>query len=362
MSEVEDRESKTEEPTEKKLSEAAEKGNVPLSREAVTFGSFCALLIALEIFALPATREIAETLRLLLGASGVLRLDDREAAQIVIASLLSHVAMALLPVVMTLALGSIIGALLQNPPHAAFQRLAPQLSRISPSAGWKRIFGLSGLGEFVKLAVKCVVVTAIALLVMRSQLGEVAAMLIRDPTLTPMGLLNVLLPVVASLTVAALILGIGDIAWSRMKWRRDLRMSRQELKEEHKEAEGDPLLKSRIRTIARQRTSRRMMKKVPTATLVITNPTHYAVALRYVREENAAPVVVAKGIDHVALRIKSIADEKQIPIIENRSLARALYDRAPLDSMIPEEFYRAVAEIIHFLHMRRAAAPQPHTR
>jgi len=320
------------------------------------------LLIALQIFALPATREIAQALRLLLGASGVLRLDDREAAQIVITSLLWHAAIALLPILATLALGSVIGTLLQNPPHAALQRIAPQLSRISPSSGGKRLFGLSGLGEFVKLTVKCVIVTVIALLVIRSQLGEVAAMLIRDPTLTPIGLLNVLLPVVTSLTVAALGLGAGDIAWSRMKWRRDLRMSRQELKEEHKEAEGDPLLKSRIRTIARQRTSRRMMKKVPTATLVITNPTHYAVALRYVREENAAPVVVAKGIDHVALRIRSIADDNRIPTIENRALARALYDRAPLDSMIPEEFYRAVAEIIHFLHMRRVAAPPSYIR
>lgn len=129
-------------------------------------------------------------------------------------------------------------------------------------------------------------------------------------------------------------------------------MTHQEVKQEMKEAEGDPHLKARIRSIARQRSSRRMLDNLPAASMVITNPTHYAVALRYVRGEGGAPVVVAKGVDHMALRIREVASEHSVPLIENRPLARGLYEQVDIDEQIPPEFYRAVAEIIHYLNAR----------
>jgi flagellar biosynthetic protein FlhB len=138
----------------------------------------------------------------------------------------------------------------------------------------------------------------------------------------------------------------------RHKWLRDLRMTKQEIKDEAKEAEGDPAIKMRIRMLARQRLKRRMMAAVPKATVVIANPTHYAVALRYVRSEGGAPRVVAKGRDSLALRIRSTAEQSGIPVIENKALARALYESVPLDATLAPEFYRAVAEIISVI-MRR---------
>ena len=137
---------------------------------------------------------------------------------------------------------------------------------------------------------------------------------------------------------------------ARIRWRRELRMTRQEIKEEMKEAEGDPFIKARIRALGRQRSSSRMLEKLPGASVVITNPTHYAVALRYAREDGGAPVVVAKGVDHLARRIREIATEHEVPLVENRPLARSLFDQVEVDAQIPPEFYRAVAEIIHYLN------------
>jgi flagellar biosynthesis protein FlhB len=149
----------------------------------------------------------------------------------------------------------------------------------------------------------------------------------------------------------------ADVVWSRIKWRMDLRMSKQEIKDEHKQAEGDPLMRARRLSLARDRSRRRMLAAVPRATVVIANPTHYAVALRYVRGDHAAPVVVAKGLDHIALKIREIAESHEIPVVEDKALARSLYDAVTLDRPIPPEFYKAIAEIILFLMSQSAAGP-----
>ena len=171
-----------------------------------------------------------------------------------------------------------------------------------------------------------------------------------DPALLPSLLRDLASDALLPLLILSLLLALADLVWSRFRWRRDLRMTKQEVKEEMKEAEGNPFIKGRIRGLARQRSSRRMLEKLPEASMVITNPTHYAVALRYRREEGGAPVVIAKGVDHMARKIREIATENQIPLIENRPLARSLYDQVEIDAQIPPEFYRAVAEIIHYLN------------
>ena len=149
---------------------------------------------------------------------------------------------------------------------------------------------------------------------------------------------------------------VADIVWSRFKWRVDLRMTRQELKDEIKQSEGDPLVKSRLRSLARDRARRRMIAAVPSATVVIANPTHYAVALKYDRAKGGAPLVVAKGVDLVALRIREVACRHSVPIVEDKPLARALYEAVEVDQWIPPEFYRAVAKILHFLYSRPVRA------
>ncbi len=148
---------------------------------------------------------------------------------------------------------------------------------------------------------------------------------------------------------AVAVLAFADFAWTRFKWRRDLRMSRQELKEEMKQAQGDPLVKARMRSLAMDRARRRMMASVPKASFVVANPTHYAIALRYVREEGGAPLVLAKGKGLVALKIREIAEMNNVPVLERRELARAMFDLVDVDKMIPPDLYRPVAELIHFL-------------
>jgi flagellar biosynthetic protein FlhB len=144
----------------------------------------------------------------------------------------------------------------------------------------------------------------------------------------------------------------ADIVWTRFRWRSDLRMTRQEVKDELKQSEGDPAVKSRLRSLARDRARRRMIGAVPKATVVIANPTHYAIALKYDRAKGGAPLVVAKGADLIALRIREMATKHSIPIVEDKPLARALYDAVEVDQWIPPEFYRAVAKILHFLYSR----------
>jgi flagellar biosynthesis protein FlhB len=353
MAENDDRQSKTEEPTEKKLSDAVEKGNVPVSREMTTLGSLLAILLICKMLIVWPGQHVVRSLGHLLAGSGNIRLEDREDAAILISQTALHVLYAVLPVLAILSCGGIIASLVQSMPQANSQRITPAWSRISPMSGWKRIFGAQGLVEFLKSLFKFAAVAAIAAIVVKSQIITMLNILETDPASIPRIILDMCIRIVVALCVVSVTLAAADFAWARFKWRRDLRMTRQEIKDEHKQAEGDPLIKFRIRTIARQRTSRRMMAKLPAATMVIANPTHFAVALRYVREEGGAPVVIAKGIDHLALRIRETAETHAIPVVENKPLARALYEQVAIDAAIPAEFYKAVAEIIHFLQLRK---------
>lgn len=352
MADTEDQESRTEEPTEKRISDALEKGNTPSARDAVLLGSLMSILfVCVFMAAWPATR-LALTLQTLLASSGTVRLDDREAAAVVLASVLSDAAAAILPVLAILAAGPVIASVVQSAPSPVSNRIAPQISRISAAAGWKRLYGAGGLADFAKSLLKLLVISAVLWFALHGQFDRFAALLGYDPAVIPGELRDSALVILTRLTLAAMFLAIADLIWSRLRWRRQLRMTRQEIKEEMKQAEGDPMIKARIRSIARQRASRRMLEKLPGATMVVANPTHFAVALRYVREEGGAPIVVAKGVDYLALKIREIAAEHEIPVIEDRPLARSLYDEVELDAQIPPEFYVAIAEIIHYLNSR----------
>lgn len=352
MSEDQDDESKTEEPTEKRISDAVEKGNVPVAREAALFGSLAAVLVTFLLLGSWAATRLLHSLQGALAIAGRLRIEDREAAASFISRLLLDLSLTVLPMLGVLASGTILASLLQNAPSVVSQRITPQLSRISPSSGWKRLFGAAGIIEFLKSVAKLVAAAAVLWFLFRRDLPRFVSGLSTEPSLLPGLMLELASGAVIQLLLLAMFLAMADLVWSRLRWRRGLRMTRHELKEEMKEAEGDPHTKARIRSIGRQRASRRMLEKLPQASLVITNPTHYAVALRYVREEGGAPVVVAKGVDHMALKIREIATGHSVPLVENRPLARGLYEQVEVDQQIPPEFYHAVAEIIHYLNSR----------
>jgi flagellar biosynthetic protein FlhB len=353
MAEDNDRESKTEEATEKKISDSLERGNTPFSREAPIFASLACMLLAAHFAIRQDTTQLSGLLQAFLSQAGELRIENRSDAIYILGNIIGVAGHFLAVPLLLLIAGGIVASLLQNTPNIAVERITPHWSKISLRQGWSRVFGLRGQLEFVKSVLKLAAIIGVMVVVLRSQLPNATNSLIMEPSAIPHNILGLVVKILSAACVITAILVAADLVWSRLIWRRDLRMTRHEVKEEHKQADGDPFIKMRIRSIARQRSKRRMMAAVPRATLVVTNPTHFAVALRYVRSEGGAPVVVAKGKDLIALKIREIAERHNIPIVEDKPLARALHDKVAVDAMIPEEFYRAVAEIIHFLQTRK---------
>lgn len=253
MAEEQDQESKTEEPTEKRIADAVSKGNVPVAREATLFGSLAAILGVLLLLAHWSVSQITRTLREGLVAAGSIRLEDREAAAAFITSLLVSISAALLPLMAIVAAGTVLASLVQNKPDAASERITPRVSRVSLLAGWTRLFGKVGLIEFVKSVLKITAAAAVLWFALKNDLQEFASALSVDPYLLPAMLLDGAAAVLIPLLVLALLLAIADMVWSRLRWRKELRMTPDEVRREMKEAEGDPLLKARIRNVARQR-------------------------------------------------------------------------------------------------------------
>ncbi|WP_298966148.1 flagellar biosynthesis protein FlhB [uncultured Methylobacterium sp.] len=352
MAEDTDQDSKTEEPTGRRISEAIEKGNIPFSREAPVFASFLALLVVLSYFVREHGATLARDLAPLFDHPRGFTLADGHDAMTLMLAVAAICARFLLPVLVVLCAFGLASTLLQNLPTVSSERIRPQWSRISPATGWGRLFGLSGAVEFLKSLFKFSAITVVSLMLLRSEQHKVVNAMYVDPSQLPELILSMAIRLVSAVSVATIVLVAGDLIWARLRWQRSLRMTRQEVKDEHKQTEGDPTVKSRIKSMILDRGRQRMLAAVPRATVVIANPTHYAIALRYERDENPAPLVLAKGKDLIALRIREIAEQHGIPVIEDKPLARSLHDSAEVDKMIPAEFYRAVAQILFFLFAR----------
>jgi flagellar biosynthetic protein FlhB len=355
MSEEQDKESKTEAPSEKKLSDAAEKGNVPFSREVTAFASTLAIYIFVVFFLSDGAATTAEALKDIFEQPEAWRLDT--ATDVV--ALISHVvlksAALLVPIFILLILFGVGSSIFQNLPRPVLDRIQPKWNRVSPVAGFKRIYGVPGLVEFGKSLFKIIAVSAIVVFVLWNDYFAALDLMFSDPVTIFTAMVSDLKQIIIVVLFATAVLAIVDLFWTRHHWYSELRMTRHEVKEELKQSQGDPIVKSRLRSMQRDRARKRMIASVPRATLVIANPTHYAVALRYVREESEAPVVVAMGQDLVALKIREIAEKNGIPVFEDPPLARSMFAQVSVDSVIPPVFYKAVAELIHRVY---SAQPQ----
>ncbi len=356
MSDKPDKESQTEEATEKRLHDSMEKGDTPVSREVTLFASLLGSLLFLSFFIRSGAARVVVALQHLIDQCGQYDVGAGSNASALLLAVVETAATFLLPAFIIFILAAIIANFSQNPPSLIPDRIAPKLERISVFAGWSRLVSPRGLTEFAKNLAKLFIVGFIAFLIVKTEIGSAYATLYSDPFGLADHLLAIATRLFSGICAAVFTLAAADLFWSRMHWKSDLRMSRQEVKDEHKQMQGDPMVKARQRSIAMERSRKRMMKAVPTATLVIANPTHYAIALRYVRSEGGAPKVVAKGQDLIALKIREIAEENDIPVIEDKALARSMYDRVEVDMMIPAEFYRVIAELIHFLNSRGGGA------
>ncbi len=350
-----DKDSKTELPTEKKLREAMEKGNTPFSREVTIFASTLAIYLFLVFFLPGGVARMNETLRDFFEQPEAWNLKTGTDVIAIFRHLGWEAGAMLLPILAMMMVFGIASSVFQNLPSPVLERVRPQIGRLNPIKGLGRLFGKPGLVEFGKSLIKILVVSLVVALAMRGNYFASLDTMFSDPAaLLYMMTTDINKVLLIILFATALIAGI-DFAWTRHHWFTELMMTKQEVKEEMKQAQGDPIVKARMRSIQRDRIRRRMMADVPRATLVIANPTHFAVALRYVREEGDAPVVVAKGQDLIALRIREIAEENGIPVFEDPPLARSMFAQVSVDSVIPPVFYKAVAELIHRVY---AASPQ----
>ena len=349
----EDKDNKTEEPTERRLKKARDKGDVASSKEGGTLMAMLSLF-GITVFVLPSTagplsgllRGVFETAGQIDVGVGVTGLRDLGTLT---RELIGGVALLLAPLVLLMVLGALAGAALQGEVVMAAERLRPKWSKISPLAGLKRLVSAASLVEFAKSVAKVLLVGAIA--------GVVTWQAVRQIWLAQ-GLLPEALAEFARAAAARMLLytlalvaviAAADIMWKRFDHRRKQRMSMKEVRDEHKETEGDPLIRAKRRGLRRERARQRLASAVPRATVILTNPTHYAVALKYESGKDLAPVCLAKGTDLIAARIRSLATEAEIPIVENRPLARALHDVAEIDREIPVEHWEAVAAIIGYV-------------
>ncbi|MDK4704595.1 MULTISPECIES: flagellar biosynthesis protein FlhB [unclassified Rhizobium] len=346
----EDKDSKTEKPTEKKLRDTIEKGNVPHSREATLFASMLATVIYVTFFLPERMGRMGEVLRDLFEKPDQWQLETGPDAISLFTRIGWEIGNMVLPAVVLFFTFGIGASIFQNLPTPVLERIRPQFSRISPAKGFTRIFSATGMVEFGKSLAKIVLVGIVMFFVLRSQYFHAIDSMVSDPQTIFVRLSTIVQRILIIVLMATVVVGVADLLWSRHHWFDQLKMTKQEIKDEHKQSQGDPIVKSRQRSIARDRARRRMMKQVPRATLVIANPTHFAVALRYVREENDAPVVVAKGQDLIALKIREIAEANNIPVFEDPPLARSMFAQVSVDSVIPSVFYKAVAELIHRIY------------
>lgn len=333
--------------TPRRLQQARERGQVALSRETTGFAALLMASLACVLALPPLGLDLLKAMRALLARSQEIALAEA-------AWRLGGLAFQLvLPVAGAAALGALAATLVQTRGLVASAPLAPRLGKISPMAGLKRIFGVEGLVELVRSLAKLALV------------GGALWFAVDDPTRwqalfhAPSGaMLAAAMDAALRLMLATLVAFAGiaalDLLWVHLRFLRTLRMSRQELREEMKESEGDPQLRAKRRQIRESRARIRMMAAVPKAAVVITNPTHYAVALSY-EGGDAAPKVVAKGVDEVAARIRAAAEAAGVPLVANPPLARALH-RLELGAEIPPEHYQAVAGIIAFVWKRRGRA------
>ena len=351
MAESDEGGEKTEEPTRKKIEDALKRGDVAKSQELNVWFGLAATTLALSIFGDGAASSLAGMLTRFLAEPERFAMDGASLRTMTGGIGLTIAAALALPVLL-LALAAIAGNLVQHPFQVTTDPLVPKLSKISPASGFKRLFSAESLANFLKGLLKIGIVGAVISSVIWPERARVASLVQGDVA----GLLPVLkslsLKVLVSSVAVFAVIALADYLWQRRRWRERLKMTLQEVRDEHKQQEGDPHIKARIRSIRAQRSKKRMMAAVPTATVVIANPTHYAVALKYEPGMNA-PLCVAKGVDAVALRIRKVAEDAGVAVIENPPLARSLHAAIEVDKEIPAEHYKAVAEVIGFVMRRK---------
>jgi len=338
--------------SEQRLKQARQEGDVAVSREGSVAGIYCAALLATILIAGPALRRIGDLLLPLIDQPDAYLDGTPQGFEAALSAGMKALAVALAPVFGLLIAGALLPYVFQNALVVSTRRIAPKLSHLSPRNGFRRMFSQRALVEFLKSLVKMIAIAGTCWVVARPIYGNSIGLVSADFTILPEMMTNSVLAILGVATVVAAIVAGIDVPYQHWAYRRRLRMSVQEMRDELRSTDGDPHVKLRQRKIRQQRLRSRMLLEVPAATVVVTNPTHFAVALRYERGQDPAPVVVAKGADWMALKIREIAFAHQVAIVENVSLARALYGSVDVGEVIPQEYFEVAAKIISVVWAR----------
>ncbi|MCK5444929.1 MAG: flagellar biosynthesis protein FlhB [Rhodospirillaceae bacterium] len=352
----EDPAQKTEEPTPRKLAKARQKGQVGMSQEVKNWTVLLGGTLTLAIMSPWLMSGVKNYAAGFIEHSYMIPVDP-ENLQNILAETLIEIGLLLAPFFVVLMLLAVFASVVQTGLMWAPDRIAPNWNKISILKGIKRMFALRSIVEFLKGIMKLGIVTVLMV--------AMAVPLMQDLELMPgfhiSEMIDRIFLVILSISAGALmvmtVIAVLDFLFQKFDYMKSMRMSRQEIKDEHKETEGDPQIKARIRKLRAERAQQRMMAAVPEADVVITNPTHYSIALEYKMESMAAPRLVAKGVDHLAFKIREVAKEHDIAIVENAPLARALYSAVEIDEDIPVEHYKAVAEVIGYVMRLKGDIP-----
>lgn len=348
MSDESDDAQKTEEPTAKRLRDAREKGQVAVSREINTWVLLAgtALMIAL-IF--PTLMNSLATIFVSFIERPHQMLTDTNGLGHVMGDLLIEVGLILLIPMLAFFVLALLAGGAQTGINFALEPLKPKVEKISPLKGLQRIFGAKGFVEFLKGVFKIVVIGVIGFLLLLPELPRLDTLPSMEIQEILAEIQTLILRIFVGILAVLFVIAIADVIFQRVQHIKQLRMTKQEVKEEFKNTEGDPQVKGRLRQIRVQRARERMMASVPNADVVVTNPTHFAVALSYKPEEMHAPILVAKGQDFIAQKIRDVATENDVTIVENPPLARALYAGVEIEQEVPPEHYEAIAKIISYV-------------
>jgi flagellar biosynthetic protein FlhB len=343
---VADEAEKTEEPTSKKIEDSKQEGNVPKSAEVpgaaiLFFSSLYLLFLSSGLFT--SIQNMMYYTYSFIGQS-----MDGRVYNTISQTIMSEIVYVLFPLFLLIVLLAVVFNTVQF--GFILTPIKIKLEKIDPISGFKNVFSMKKALEALKLTAKLLIIFLVMVVLLAIVWDSILAMMDKDVRASLSAMSELTMYFLLTILLIIIIFAIIDFFFTRYYFFKQLKMSKQEIKDEHKQMEGDPLVKGRIRQIQMKMSKQRMMADVPDADVVITNPTHYAVALKYDQEKTDAPVVVAKGIDFLAIKIKEIANESKVPIIEDPALARALYDQVEVEEQIPEGLYKAIAEIFTFVY------------
>ena len=344
---------KTEAPTEKKRRESREEGQVAFSKElpsAALLAGILLTLIATSPLILDAFREMTTQIFREMSKADELSIDSLYDLS---GEIFSTLLPAFAPFAAIIVLVGILASVLQVGVQITLKAIAPKFNKISPLTGLKRLFSTQSLADFLKSMAKLIIVGIVGYITYMDKITELNGLSVATPEAILEYNFTVVAEVSGKIVLALVAIAIFDYLYQRWHHEKQLMMTKQEVKEETKQTEGDPQLKARIRQIQREMSNARMMQEVPKADALIVNPTHFSVAILYDRDVMEAPEITAKGIDHMALRMRTVARENSVPILERPELARDLYANVEIGETIPERFYKAIAEILAFVYRLR---------